>query len=649
MGRWDRWGRRAPLWDAEDRVRRFAALILALALTAPANAAPGDEIYTRPGTLLDGGDGARVSVYCLGSGSPTVVFESGFSDWAPAWAVVQPRIAEFTRACSYDRAGSGFSDPGPVPRTTERIATELHTALRSGGIAGPYILVGAAFGGDHVRAFADLFPQDVVGLVLIDADASDVDTPENRKSDDEGIVSYVPKFRQCRDAIAAGKTDFALPPPPGRPPRPCAQGFFRGLPEPEWSDALNATILDLARHKVAMWDADISEMEQMPADEVWLQQHRRTLGSTPVRILTSGNHGVGHLDRPPAMSLAHLKYEYDRALAQSRWLGLSSDAQQIFVTNSSEYIQFDQPDVVVDTVREVYYKMHRGGAPADGTFRECPECPEMVVIPAGRFRMGSSAAEKRWAASHGVTMAAVADEAPQHEAFVPSFAMGKYDVTRGEYAAFVRETKYLAGDGCGRDSYKWEKRPELTWEHPGFEQTDRDPVVCVSWRDAKAYIAWLNGKVRPKPSASGDGPYRLPSESEWEYAARAGASTRFYWGDDDAAASGHAWYKANSGARTHPVGLKPANAFGLYDMVGNVWQWTEDCYLASYSSVPTDGGAAEAGVPDPRPDGTHQCMRVDRGASWFFQPWALRSATRERNPDDYRDAYMGFRVARTPR
>ena len=134
----------------------------------------------------------------------------------------------------------------------------------------------------------------------------------------------------------------------------CAQQFFRGLPESVWSDALNARLLDLAQHKVAMWDAVTSEMEQVPADEIWLQKHRRFLGRTPVRVLTSGNHGVGHLDRPPEMSLDQLKYEYDRALAQSRWLTLSSNARQIFARHSSEYIQFDDPDLVVDTVREVY-------------------------------------------------------------------------------------------------------------------------------------------------------------------------------------------------------------------------------------------------------------------------------------------------------
>jgi len=139
----------------------------------------------------------------------------------------------------------------------------------------------------------------------------------------------------------------------------CAQQFFRGLPEKEWSPELNAKLLDLTQHKVAMWDAIISEMEQVPADEVWLQQHRSFLGTTPIRVLTSGNHGVGHLDRPPPMSLDHLKYEYDRALAQSRWLALSSDSKQIFATRSSEYIQFDDPDAVVNAVRDIYDKAKR--------------------------------------------------------------------------------------------------------------------------------------------------------------------------------------------------------------------------------------------------------------------------------------------------
>jgi formylglycine-generating enzyme required for sulfatase activity len=289
-------------------------------------------------------------------------------------------------------------------------------------------------------------------------------------------------------------------------------------------------------------------------------------------------------------------------------------------------------------------------------FRDCPDCPEMVVIPAGSFTMGSSASEKTWAATHGLDAAsvadqarqhklslrdfalAVADEAPQHKVSLRSFALGKYDVTRREYAAFVSETGYRADGGCYDNGPNSPKRAEASWKNPGFKQTDNDPVICVSWDDAQAYVSWLNRKLQASGSASGDSPYRLPTESEWEYAARAGTTTRFWWGDDEGAAAAHAWYKQNSGGQTHPVGLKPANRFGLYDMAGNVWQWTQDCYAESYAAAPNNGSAAEMG---------NQCLRVDRGGSWYFPTWLLRPATRERNPADCRDKVMGFRVART--
>ena len=332
------------------------ALSLALLGTAPARALPADAMYMQPGKLFRASDGAQLNFYCTGNGSPAVVFDSGFGDWAPAWSVVQPRIAKFTRACSYDRAGSGFSGPATGPMTIDRIATELYSALKAGGIAGPYILVGAASGGNHSRAFADLFPRDTAGLVLLDADASDVDTPENQRDDDNGILGFVPRAQACRDAIAAGNPDATFPPVPGRPPSKCIQAFFRGFPEVSWSPELNAKLIDISGHNVAMWDADISEAKNIPAGEVWLQQHRRNLGNTPVRILSTGHHGIHDLTKPWPTSIDDLKYQYDKALAQSRWLTLSSDSKQIFVQNSSEYIGFEQPDAVVDAVREIHDK-----------------------------------------------------------------------------------------------------------------------------------------------------------------------------------------------------------------------------------------------------------------------------------------------------
>ena len=324
---------------------------------ASATGAPGDDVYTRPGQLAAAGDGARLNFHCMGSGSPTVVMDSGWGDWAPAWAVVQPDIAKFTKVCSYDRAGYGFSEPGPLPRTTARIAAELHDALHAAGIPGPYVLVGSAFGGDHNRAFADLYMQEVAGLVLVDADASDLEPAALRQEDDSGDLAYVKDLTACRAAVASGKPLPLMASMHGRPPANCAQqAFYRGLPEVSWSPELNAKLIEIAQSKVVMWDAIISEMQNMPDDELWLQKHRTSFGARPIRVLTSGNHAVGHLDTQRPTSLKHLKYEYDVALAQSEWLTLSTDAKQIFTSHSSEYIQFDQPEVVVDAVREVCEK-----------------------------------------------------------------------------------------------------------------------------------------------------------------------------------------------------------------------------------------------------------------------------------------------------
>jgi pimeloyl-ACP methyl ester carboxylesterase len=327
-------------------------------------AAPGDSLYTRPGQLVDAGDGARLNLYCLGHGSPAVVFDSGYEDWAPAWAVVQPRIAQFTRACSYDRAGAGFSKPGPLPRTNVRIAGELHAALRNAGVRGPYILVGSAFGSYNVRAFADLYTNDVAGLVLVDGDATDVEPKDLQESDRSGKTRFLKRMQECRDAVAAGKPLPLLPPRPGQPHRTCAQQFYRGLPEAEWSPELNATLLKIAQTNVAMYDADISEMENMEWDDNYLATHRRSLGNRPVRVLTSGNHGIGHLPPPLALQTPeHAADELRYNEAQARWLSLSSNAKQIFAANSSEYIQFDAPDVVVSAARDVYHQARAGTAP----------------------------------------------------------------------------------------------------------------------------------------------------------------------------------------------------------------------------------------------------------------------------------------------
>jgi pimeloyl-ACP methyl ester carboxylesterase len=358
--------RRSPPTESTMRQSQTGFLLAMLISTVAVPAqqavgsasAPADIVYAQPGQLVDVG-GFRLNLYCMGSGSPTVVFDSGWEDWAPAWSTVQPEIARFTRACSYDRAGAGFSDPGPMPRTSVRIARELHTALHRANIAGPYILVGNAFGGDNVRTFADLYMDEVAGLVLDDADPDDLEPKAMQEETHRGHAGLPSDLRDCRNAIAGHKPLPALRSRPGQPQHTCAQQFFRGLPEAKWSPELNAKLLEIAQTKVAMYDAYASEMEQTPADETWLQQNRRSFGSRPIRVLTSGNHGVGHLERKPPDTPKHLEYEQQTTLAQARWLALSSNSKQIFAHNSSEYIQFDDPETVINALREAYDQTKR--------------------------------------------------------------------------------------------------------------------------------------------------------------------------------------------------------------------------------------------------------------------------------------------------
>ena len=272
-------------------------------------------------------------------------------------------------------------------------------------------------------------------------------------------------------------------------------------------------------------------------------------------------------------------------------------------------------------------------------FTDCEQCPNMVVVPAGRFTMGSPKSEK----DRGE------DEGPQRKVKIgQAFAVGKFEVTRGQYAAFVADSGQAVADECWIfEEGKVDKRSGRSFRNPGYEQTDDHPAVCVSWEDAQAYVQWLTNKTGTT--------YRLLSESEWEYAARAGSQTRFSFGDDDsqlcdagngadktAQGSFTDWTWANTCTDgyvyTAPVGSFAANNYGLYDMHGNVWERTEDCYHDSYRNAPLDEAAWTTG----------DCKdRVSRGGGWSDYPAILRSAIRIRITADDRFSLLGFRVARS--
>jgi formylglycine-generating enzyme required for sulfatase activity len=296
----------------------------------------------------------------------------------------------------------------------------------------------------------------------------------------------------------------------------------------------------------------------------------------------------------------------------------------------------------------VWFFVHRASSPAKapavssvavptpGTvIRDCPTCPGLTVLAAARFKQGSAGAES----------SAPSFEKPLHWVVIGRpFAMSTNAVTLDEFRAFITATRRDM-QGCDVYDGDWKHRPESSWENPGFVQTGSHPVTCTSWDDAKAYAAWLSAQTGHR--------YRLPSASEWEYAARAGGEADQPWGANGADACASANVADQSAARrypgwtvfgcddgyvyTAPVGSFKASAFGLNDMLGNVFQWTEDCWHEDYKGAPIDGSA--------RTDG--DCSEHElRGGSWFSTPAFVSADHRNHFAANYRTSSVGIRLVR---
>jgi formylglycine-generating enzyme required for sulfatase activity len=255
---------------------------------------------------------------------------------------------------------------------------------------------------------------------------------------------------------------------------------------------------------------------------------------------------------------------------------------------------------------------------------------EMTVVPAGAFLMGSPNDEG----------GRLIVEGPQHTVTIAQpFAVGRFAVTVDQFAAFVAKSGHGMEVPCQHwTGEEWRERVG-SFCNPGFAQDGDHPAVCISWHDAKSYADWLSRKTRR--------PYRLLTEAEWEYAARAGTTTPFWWGtsiNPDQANYNHALTYGSEKRqgdwlqRTVSVASFRANPWGLHQMHGNVWEWVEDAWHDSYTGAPADGTAHEASS-----DG----KRVLRGGSWLNGPRGLRSARRHGASPNFRRSDIGFRLAMT--
>ncbi len=287
---------------------------------------------------------------------------------------------------------------------------------------------------------------------------------------------------------------------------------------------------------------------------------------------------------------------------------------------------------------------------SSSTVRDCPDCPEMVLIPGGAFVMGAAPGEED---REGVPPQSRGRSQPQHQVAVRPFLLGRFEVTRDEFAQYIKATRHTMDGACWTEGNDGKRRDYkgFSWQQPGFPQTGRDPVVCVNWFEARGYAGWLSQRTGKR--------YRLPSEAEWEYAARAGSTGPRPFTADAASFCKHAnvgdlalaeVYKHRKDAArygicsdgypfTSPVGAFPPNPFGLYDMLGNAWEWTEDCWNPTHDGAPSDDKPRYSGECD---------KRVVRGGGWFNEPWRARSAFRFRDSNGHNGNMLGFRLARDP-
>jgi pimeloyl-ACP methyl ester carboxylesterase len=337
-------------------IRRFA-MSLGAALVSSAGVHAGTaqpqapnmalDVYAKPARLVDIGGGRKLNLRCAGKGSSTVMLEAGAVSDSMTWYKVQPLVAKFANVCAYDRAGFGFSDEGPLPRDLDAEAADLHALIHAAGIKTPLLLVGHSRGTNIARRYADKYPLDLSGMVLLDPPGQHMIefAPDLAREDDAGRMAAIETMRQCLAGAEKGQLD--------KPPPALAQ-CLRG-PNPEFSASLNAA-QHAIKSKPAFWRTIISvyETNSLYDEPLSPQEQHDTL---PLIVLTPD---ASFADAPPELRKA---LDQSREKTQKQILATSSQSERILVAHSSHDVQFDRPDAVVDAIRKAIKLANANSAP----------------------------------------------------------------------------------------------------------------------------------------------------------------------------------------------------------------------------------------------------------------------------------------------
>ena len=583
-------------------------------------------------SYLDPSGGSDVVVYYSGHGVPGLRDRKGYllpSDANPDTAqlngypidLLYENLGRMTEAASIrvflDACFSGDSQAGMLIRS----ASPMFVSASLPDLSGKAMAVLTAASGDEVASWDERAEHGMFTHHLLDAlyGAGDADrdgrvtVAETKRYLDRHLTRAARRafLRDQTAGVGGDRTMVLASAPDGSfPKRPEV-----GRPAPPEQPFTVETDPAGARVRILNIAERYGPGMELPAGEYRVEASIEGY-ETIVEMVDHGSEGATEHRIALLRSAQPFTVVTDPAGARVRFLSIEDRYRPGMELPAGEYrveASLEGYETVVEIVRhgsegatEHRIELWRQWTPGE-RFRDCPDCPEMVVLPAGRFRMGCVSGLDCWNS-----------ERPVHEVMTPrAFAMSVHEVTFEDYDRFTYPNKV--------DDKGWGRGPR--------------PVINVSWSDAKKYVAWLSSQTGAE--------YRLPSEAEWEYAARAGTGTKYSWGNEiglnlaNCHGCGIRWDNQGirwDNQRTLPVGSFRANAFGLYDMHGNVREWVEDCWDGSYAGAPSDGDAWLSG----------DCgRRVLRGGSWLDDPRYLRAAYRRGLSTGYRSDHLGFRVART--